>query len=1662
MATIHQLPVPKSGLVNHICHISDIHIRAGTENKDAKSTRYDEYMNVFSKITTFLEANYSDSNDMVICITGDIVHDNRKAGAPCIELFYEIMHRLGAIAPVYIIRGNHDYNQASISPQDMLTSLMHGLRLLPNIVYLSQTGLYQAANVGFGLVAIQDVLIPGDTCGRVENLPSFPSANSFPKGVNTRIALFHGDVPNVYPLDWFGADYDYILLGDVHRMQIYNANPKQDTYEMESMPGGVLRLNTYTNTESESNPIWGYPGSTIQQNFGESLIGHGFMMWDLASRTVDTYHVPNDYGYITMQSRNKQLVANMSFSTNDQIVDCFIEIGKAIKQPWFPNVVRLRIKAHKHELGELSVVDFHKILQDHKICIESSNEQLHDTPANPGSDNISSLNISQADEQLSFVNDPEAWCSYIKEKVPADALAFQSWESWFKSPTSLMMDPINVVNEHITKDVNDRNMKIHAALEEFNTTNHMKETMINCHTKFELLYMNWAYILCFQNDCFFDFKDLKGRVHCISGKNGYGKTSFLESICIAMFGEGFPSRCNKSYSAALICQQTPTKSRAFTSIVFDIDNITYRIKRTFEHQGKEQEKLHSKDIVLEKYDTISNAFASMYSGKKATSEWISKYVGTVDAFLTSCIITQSFDEDFFTKKTNDQKLYLEKQLALNSSSAYLSLLKTAHLAYADVSKKIRDYIDIHKSSHQQFGTNPGELDHVMSTIKSLNTNIDELEARQRLLKETWQTMTESVLAKGKITIQAEHDGIMQQIEKQVSFMENKPTLDELIEKRGCLKSKHALECIDNKCLAIVTQDDIDNHMKCVPQFDKPLETVDYLKTQIAVFESKQSTLEHKSCELLKIELNDTQMKLDEQRTMLLTKESELQSEQKRLTTLANQKTPPPKYTLEEYMKWNADQEQYKIKYPSIDVLKSMMDDCKQPSVHRPSLTEQEMLNATVRINRWLLNVKTTTGTDGTMTELETMLSHHQNELSNLNTSIAFTEKQYEVSKAERTTIEEALAELQNDLHILLENRPVAPAFKLKEERDAEYAKYVSCVQELAQLNPEGDYTRVETIVKSYSSHSLELHALQKRLRDERDLMATSEKHDFNPKCKACMSHPWKQKMDKCVINYRDLETKYDCMKQQMIDLFGTFSMSEDEYERAKTVHALKQEHDILVMFWNDQVNIESQYNAWLRSKLKLETNIMNKKKELKTKTVQCEVTLWKELEDMHKARHTHEQAVSNLNKFTCEWAEEIDPLLSIVEVNRQAHILWNKWDTQFEELSSQYSNWKTLIDQGEEHHKQVQVRDTYNKWNDEWTQATTSIAENESAIHMTRDTIEILVGQLQCINESLFRSEQAIQLAQLNETYKQHMQWDEWESKNNFLRSQYMFQQTVVELADVEEQITNVKQLAGLNESLSKLREALQVIDAYDSEKHVNSQLQRLYIDRVVLHNQKEQLIEFSRQMGEMQRTTDMLESTLELMTTKLQTIEAIEREFSKFKDWVLEYKVIPMIVKNVNGLLKVMCTNHRPLFLTHKYDSKGVFNWLLMDGDNTPPLEKASGFQQFVISLAMRIVLGKLGVAGIKNTQLFIDEGFTACDTDNLSIIPLVLNDLLRVYKAIIIVSHLDDLKHNISSFINISRNQWTGLSQIQFGEQHDIFTTHKKQIATKSHGIGKKLTRV
>ena len=218
-------------------HIADTHIRNLKYHK--------EYKAVFSQLYESLREEKVD----YIIHCGDIAHTKTQISPEFVDMCSDFLSNLADIAPTYVILGNHDGNLKNSGRMDALTPIVEALEhpslhLLKNSqeVYLRD---------GFAL----NVLSVFDEDGWED-----PSNYD-----NINIALYHGSISNCqtdtgwvmengeHDVDIF-EEFDFAFLGDIHKPQAMDR-------------AGKIR----------------YPGSTIQQGFGESE-DKGILVWDIRSR----------------------------------------------------------------------------------------------------------------------------------------------------------------------------------------------------------------------------------------------------------------------------------------------------------------------------------------------------------------------------------------------------------------------------------------------------------------------------------------------------------------------------------------------------------------------------------------------------------------------------------------------------------------------------------------------------------------------------------------------------------------------------------------------------------------------------------------------------------------------------------------------------------------------------------------------------------------------------------------------------------------------------------------------------------------------------------------------------------------------------------------------------------------------------------------------------------------------------------------------------------------------------------------------------------------------------------------------------------------------------------------------------------------------------------
>jgi DNA repair exonuclease SbcCD nuclease subunit len=222
-------------MVNKLVHFSDLHIRLFKDH------------DLYRGILTDMFNQFREIKPDRIVFTGDLVHSKNQMTPELIEFVAWTLSECSKIAKTILIIGNHDFLENNMSRLDALTPIIDSLQD-ENIVYLKNRGEYEDENVDWVVFSLMDHNIPPD----------------IEKTGRTKIGLFHGPVQGLttdigYKFDsGFESDKfagcDLVLCGDIHKRQVFN------------IPGGKKAYMV---------------GSTIQQNYGETINKHGFGIYDI-------------------------------------------------------------------------------------------------------------------------------------------------------------------------------------------------------------------------------------------------------------------------------------------------------------------------------------------------------------------------------------------------------------------------------------------------------------------------------------------------------------------------------------------------------------------------------------------------------------------------------------------------------------------------------------------------------------------------------------------------------------------------------------------------------------------------------------------------------------------------------------------------------------------------------------------------------------------------------------------------------------------------------------------------------------------------------------------------------------------------------------------------------------------------------------------------------------------------------------------------------------------------------------------------------------------------------------------------------------------------------------------------------------------------------------
>ena len=251
-------------MIKKIVHFSDLHIRMFKDHELYRGILNDMF-NQFKNIKP----------DRIV-FTGDLVHSKNQMTPELIEFVAWTLTECSKISKTVLIIGNHDFLENNMSRLDALSPIIDSLEN-ENIVYLKNRGVYEDQNIDWVVYSLMDHNIPPD----------------IEKTDRVKIGLFHGPVQGLttdigYTFET-GTEVerfngcDLVLCGDIHKRQVFD------------IPGGKKAYMV---------------GSTIQQNFGETMKKHGFGIYDVEQ---------NKYEFVDLV--NSKPFMSFSIKSFDDIVD---------------------------------------------------------------------------------------------------------------------------------------------------------------------------------------------------------------------------------------------------------------------------------------------------------------------------------------------------------------------------------------------------------------------------------------------------------------------------------------------------------------------------------------------------------------------------------------------------------------------------------------------------------------------------------------------------------------------------------------------------------------------------------------------------------------------------------------------------------------------------------------------------------------------------------------------------------------------------------------------------------------------------------------------------------------------------------------------------------------------------------------------------------------------------------------------------------------------------------------------------------------------------------------------------------------------------------------------------------------------------------------------
>jgi DNA repair exonuclease SbcCD ATPase subunit/DNA repair exonuclease SbcCD nuclease subunit len=1506
-------------VLTHIFHLSDLHIRNG----DNIYSRYEEYKEVFKNtivsIKKQIEVLELLFDNFIIVITGDIFHNKSVIGNYGLIMYRKFIQALSEVGRTYIISGNHDYDQSDINKPSLVYSTTFAI---PNVFVLNTTTSFIIDDIGISFVSIDETLDNYRNSGRLQDLPPFPSISG---NVRYKLALFHGsfaaaklyngktveDTFNPYPLEWV-SDFDYVLLGDIHKRQVFSYKNKT---------------------------ICGYAGSLIQQNFGEDIVNHGYLIWDLYSKDIKKINVYNDKGFINIREgdcgesrdNNKDILIRINGKyekrLEDYIRDNIDIIPKNLDIKRFSNINIFNLK---------SILEKYNIKYVITEKIDNFNNFAHN-------ESLNTSGISNTDTYLScneeIINN-DVLINYFKPLLTPENLSLLN--NIIKNKELLLIDVDNYPEE-LREECLKINKELMAVINTCNITDDITITPISLY---KIRYLEWEGLLCYENKNWLNMTDLDSKIFMVKGQNGTGKSAIYDILLLAIWGE------NTKKSPLTSGVVNHNKSKGYTIIDIDVfrdgAKDTYRIVRNYTRKNAGNKLLISNTVIYKNISGIADG-ASGASGaieiiKKDTAcnSEITRLFGNMEDFLATSMITQKIDCDIL-------KMDYKSTLELIDKSFNIEYIYTLYNVFNKTINKykgLHKYIESKKDVYEKLLLTSNYTENYGEEIEKMREDLEMLENANSALIEEYNNCN-IILSNRNIELSTnaceKYEGLKNKInlEKLVSQDIYDIKVKRLAELEFILKGKNIIElsksplCPDSPC-------GYDNE-----EINKPCDIsiinneCKYLKEYFDIFDDNNS--KYNTC---------------------------------------------PENEVIECL------ENLKNEYDSLEILATSLiaeKPNKSNKIDKPIKARKECLN----------NIKQLYGSLEYMDEIiENIGGFNSNikandieDLSLESYKKCLEDKENLKNKVDdynnRLKNNEALFDKcfkeQENMHIV--SMPLAPQTPQTPQTPATGEINYENADEVMGEIERTDYNYIVGFLKENEESVEEYKEIMRELRETEEdrlkyaeelmLFENNEEYHFNPSCEYCCKRSW-------VCRIKELRIIIDRYDEDIDKIKNKLNINvnyEELIDKMETYKNMKNRYDIL-QEWCEYFKYKERRN---KLNEKLNKLIENKKKYNR---VISEGT--KELENINKYAGSYYKKARELR-------EHLDNIVNYEK--------YQVWETKYKENTDKMNE----IDKNMKEYADIA---NYNKNIKPRIIAYRSLVERYNKWKIYNDYINVI------------HSREYLEIKEIQENYR-----------NNEIYKGY-------------------KDVKPIIERVLELKEIIK-----DGEKTIIKQ--RDYItEKTAIFNYNSTNI---KSLGELRDILDKINNMLTILDT-------IIINFQDFRINLYDNIVLKKLLGNTNKMLKNICHSiTKPFeldYITNVSRDMIHINWLIKNvniggvsggGDNKQiiSINQASGFQQFVISLALRLCLFGNNKAICK--QLYIDEGFVSFDKYNLSIVPNFLKSLLAYFDTIVIVSHIDLIQDSIDDsecIAEINYNNKTSVSTLTYKTPVDIECTgagKKKAIAKR-----------